>query len=43
MNVEQVISIVSAVGVGTIISTILTFVQANKRNNLDFVTKERSE
>lgn len=43
MNVEQVISIISAVGVGAIISTILTFIQANKRNNLDFVTKERSE
>lgn len=43
MKVEQVIPIISAVGVGAIISTILTFIQANKRNNLDFVTKERSE
>lgn len=43
MTVKQVISIISAVGVGAIISTILTFIQANKRNNLDFITKERSE
>ena len=40
---DQIISIISAVGISTIISTIFTFVQANKKNNLDLITKERSE
>lgn len=40
---EQIVSIVSAVGISAIVSAIITFVQNNKKNNLDFVTKERSE
>lgn len=43
INIDQFISIVSAVGIGTIVSAVFAFVQANKRNNLDFITKERSE
>ena len=43
LSMDQIISIISAVGVSTIISTIFAFVQANKRNNLDFITRERSE
>ena len=43
LTTDQIISIISAVGISTIISTIFTFVQANKKNNLDFITRERSE
>lgn len=43
LTIEQIISIISAVGISTIVSAIIAFVQNNKKNNLDFVTKERSE
>ena len=43
LTIEQVVSIISAIGLSAIVSTIITFVQNNKKNNLDFVTKERSE
>lgn len=43
LTIEQIVSIISAVGISTIISAIIAFVQNNKKNNLDFVTKERSE
>lgn len=43
LTIEQIVSIVSAVGISAIVSAIITFVQNNKKNNLDFVTKERSE
>ena len=43
LSIEQIVSIISAVGISTIVSAIIAFVQNNKKNNLDFVTKERSE
>lgn len=43
LTIEQIVSIISAVGISTIVSAIIAFVQNNKKNNLDFVTKERSE
>lgn len=43
LTIEQIVSIVSAVGISAIVSAIITFVQNNKKNNLDFVTKERSK
>lgn len=43
LTIEQIVSIVSAIGISAIVSAIITFVQNNKKNNLDFVTKERSE
>ena len=43
LTIEQIASIISAVGISTIVSAIIAFVQNNKKNNLDFVTKERSE
>lgn len=43
LTIEQIVSIISAVGISTIVSAIISFVQNNKKNNLDFVTKERSE
>lgn len=43
LTIEQIVSIISAVGISTIVSAIIIFVQDNKKNNLDFVTKERSE
>ena len=43
LTTNQIISIFSAVGVSTIIGTIFTFVQFNKKNNLEYITKERSE
>lgn len=43
LTIEQIISASSAIGVSTIISIIFTFFQTNKKNNLDFITKERAE
>lgn len=43
LTIEQIVSIISAVGISTIVSAIIAFVQNNKKNNLDFVTKERSK
>lgn len=43
LTIEQIVSIISAVGISTIVSAIFAFVQNNKKNNLDFITKERSE
>ena len=43
LTIEQIVSIISAVGISTIVSAIIAFIQNNKKNNLDFVTKERSE
>ena len=43
LSIEQLISIISAVGISAIIGTIFTFIQFNKKNSLDFVTTERAE
>lgn len=43
LTIEQIVSIINAIGLSAIVSAIITFVQNNKKNNLDFVTKERSE
>ena len=43
LTTNQIISIFSAVGVSTIIGTIFTFVQFNKKNNLEYITQERTK
>ena len=43
LTIEQIVSIINAIGLSAIVSAIITFVQNNKKNNLHFVTKERSE
>lgn len=43
LSIDQLISIVSAVGISTIIGTIFTFVQFNKKNNLEYITQERAK
>lgn len=43
LTIEQIVSIINVIGLSAIVSAIITFVQNNKKNNLDFVTKERSE
>ena len=43
MEVEELIKLISAFGIGTITSVILSFIQSNKRNKLDYIIKERSE
>ncbi|MBF0818249.1 hypothetical protein [Streptococcus acidominimus] len=40
---EQVVSVLSATVISTIITTLFSFIQTNKRNKIDFITKERSE
>lgn len=37
------IKLLSAFGIGTIVSAIFVFIQSSKRNQLDYITKERSE
>lgn len=43
LTTNQIISIFSAVGVSTIIGTIFTFAQFNKKNNLEYITQERAK
>lgn len=40
---DEIIKLLSAVGVGAIITAIVTFLQSSKKNQLDYITKERSE
>jgi len=40
---EEIIKLISAFGIGSILSAIFAFIQSNKRNQLDYITKERSE
>lgn len=43
LDINDIISIMSAVGISTVIGTIFNFIQSNKRNQLDYVTEERSK
>ncbi|MBX9075493.1 hypothetical protein HCG65_02885 [Streptococcus anginosus] len=43
MSLTEIIKLISALGIGAILSAIFTFMQSNKRNRLDYITKERSE
>ncbi|MDQ8759888.1 hypothetical protein [Streptococcus ruminantium] len=43
ITLEQIISIVSSIGVSAIAGTVFTFLQFNKKNQLDYVTRERSD
>ena len=43
LSLEQLISIISSVGISAIIGTTFTFIQFNKKNRLDFITTERAE
>ncbi|MDO4667210.1 MAG: hypothetical protein Q4A90_05175 [Streptococcus sp.] len=36
------LQVLSSIGLGTLISTFLTLAQSNKKNNLEYITKERS-
>ncbi|WP_367006104.1 hypothetical protein ABZ559_09205 [Streptococcus sp. ZY19097] len=40
---ENWLQIISSIGFGTLISTIIGLVRSNKRNTLEYITKERSE
>ncbi|MGT2799153.1 hypothetical protein [Streptococcus marmotae] len=42
-TIENIISFVGAMGISTIIGTVISFVQTNKKHKLDLVTRERSE
>ena len=43
METSQIITLISGAGIGAILSAILVFVNNSKRNQLDYITKERSE
>ncbi|QLB51743.1 hypothetical protein FFV08_03155 [Streptococcus sanguinis] len=43
METNQIITLFSSVGLGAILSAILVFVNNSKRNQLDYITRERSE
>lgn len=43
MGVGQIITLLSGAGLGAILSAILVFANNSKRNQLDYITKERSE
>ena len=43
MEVSQIITLLSGAGLGAILSAILVFVNNSKRNQLDYITRERSE
>ena len=43
MEVGQIITLFSGAGVGAVLSAILMFINNSKRNQLDYITKERSE
>ena len=43
MEVGHIITILSGAGLGAIISAILVFLNNSKRNQLDYITKERAE
>ena len=42
MEVSQIITLLSGAGLGAIISAILVFLNNSKRNQIDYITKERS-
>lgn len=43
MGTSQIITLISGAGLGAILSAILVFANNSKRNQLDYITKERSE
>ncbi len=43
MEISQIITLISGAGLGAILSAILVFANNSKRNQLDYITKERSE
>lgn len=43
MAIEEIVKLLSAFGIGTIVSAAFVFMQSSKRNQLDYITKERSE
>ena len=43
MEVGQIIALLSGAGIGTILSAILVFLNNSKRNQIDYITKERAE
>ena len=43
MATEEIIKLLSAFGIGSIVSALFAFMQSSKRNQLDYITKERSE
>lgn len=43
LETSQIITLISGAGLGAILSAILVFVNNSKRNQLDYITKERSE
>lgn len=43
MATEKIIKLLSAFGIGSIVSALFAFMQSSKRNQLDYITKERSE
>lgn len=43
VNTDQIITLLSGAGLGSILSAILVFVNNSKKNQLDYITKERAE
>jgi len=43
LETSQIITLISGAGIGAILSAILVFANNSKRNQLDYITKERSE
>lgn len=43
MSTEEIVKLLSAFGIGSILSVVFGFIQFHKRNQLDYITKERSE
>ena len=43
METSQIITLLSGAGIGAVLSAILVFVNNSKRNQLDYITRERSE
>ena len=43
METSQIITLISGAGIGAVLSAILVFLNNSKRNQLDYITKERSE
>lgn len=43
MILDEVVKLVGAVGIGAIVTAVGTFIQSSKKNQLDYITRERSE
>lgn len=43
LEISQIITLLSGAGLGAVLSAILVFANNSKRNQLDYITKERSE